>query len=152
MCLFFVWQLPNQRQQFFQFLRLQYYLIHVLLLLGWFHFKSQVWRQFQWGDDPPVKSYKWFRFISKLIANVYNYLSSPTMINGSFWLKLIRVRRTVLRATTCWMQIALYLFTFRSNTKTFPSEVTAAKTVLENGAHLTSPTLAPKSKTNNGSL
>uniref|UniRef100_A0A2M4DEF9 Putative secreted protein n=1 Tax=Anopheles darlingi TaxID=43151 RepID=A0A2M4DEF9_ANODA len=50
-----------------------------------------------------------------------------------------------------WVQMALYLFTFRSNTNTFPSVVTAANTVLEYGAHLTSPTEEPRSKMNNGS-
>lgn len=39
-----------------------------------------------------------------------------------------------------------------SKTKTLPSVVTAARTVLEYGAHLTSPTLAPKSNMKSGSL
>lgn len=64
----------------------------------------------------------------------------------------MRVSLTVFLATTCCTQIALYLLTFISNTNTFPSVVTAANTVLEYGAHLTSPTLAPKSNINNGSL
>lgn len=74
------------------------------------------------------------------------------MMKGSFWLKAKRVSLFFFLETTDWMQIALYLLTFKSNTKTFPSVVTAAKTVLESGAHFTSPTLAPKSKMNRGSL
>lgn len=81
-----------------------------------------------------------------------SHLSSPTTMNGNFWLNDSRVSRTSLRVTTCWMQIALYRFTFRSNTCTLPSDVTAASTVVEYGAQRTSPTLAPRSKTNSGSL
>lgn len=50
------------------------------------------------------------------------------------------------------MQMGLYLLTFKSNTYTFPSFVTAANTVDEYGAHLTSPTQAPTSNTKSGSL
>lgn len=82
----------------------------------------------------------------------WSYLSSPTIINGSFWLNAMQVNLTDFRGTTCWTHIALYLFTLISKTYTFPSVVTAARTVLEYGAHLTSPTLAPRSNINNGSL
>lgn len=80
------------------------------------------------------------------------HLSSPTMINGNLLLNVIRVSLFFFRGTTCCEQIALYLLTFKSNTNTLPSVVTAAKTVLEYGAHFTSPTLAPKSNINKGSL
>lgn len=80
------------------------------------------------------------------------HLSSPTMINGIFWLNAIRVSRTFFRGTTCWLHIGLYLLTLISKTNTFPSVVTAANTVDEYGAHLTSPTLAPKSNIKSGSL
>lgn len=73
-------------------------------------------------------------------------------MNGIFLLNAIRVKRTDFLGTTCCTQIGLYLFTLMSNTKTFPSVVSAARTVLEYGAHLTSPTLAPRSNMNNGSL
>lgn len=73
-------------------------------------------------------------------------------MNGSLWLKANRDSLFLRLDTTAWMQIALYLFTFRSNTNTLPSVVTAANTVLEYGAHLTSPTDAPRSKMNRGSL
>lgn len=80
------------------------------------------------------------------------YLSSPTTMNGSLLLNAIRVRRADFFGTTCCTQIGLYLLTFMSNTNTLPSDVSAAKTVLEYGAHFTSPTLDPRSKINNGSL
>lgn len=74
------------------------------------------------------------------------------MMNGIFLLKSIRVNLTFFLGTTCCTQIGLYLLTLISNTNIFPSELTAANTVLEYGAHLTSPTLEPRSKINNGSL
>lgn len=74
------------------------------------------------------------------------------MINGNLLLNVIRVSLFFFRGTTCCEQIALYLLTFKSNTNTLPSVVTAAKTVLEYGAHFTSPTLAPKSNMKRGSL
>lgn len=83
---------------------------------------------------------------------LFTHLSSPTMMNGIFLLNAIRVSRTVFLGTTCCTQIGLYLLTLMSNTKTLPSVVSAAKTVLEYGAHLTSPTLAPRSNINSGSL
>lgn len=73
-------------------------------------------------------------------------------MNGIRLLNAIRVGRTVLRGTTCCTQIGRYLFTLISKTHTLPSVVNAAKTVLEYGAHFTSPTLAPRSKMNKGSL
>lgn len=71
---------------------------------------------------------------------------------GNLWLKDNWVNLFLLFETTACMHIGLYLFTFKSKTYTFPSEVTAAKTVDEYGAHWTSPTGAPTSKTNRGSL
>lgn len=73
-------------------------------------------------------------------------------MNGIFLLNAIRVRRTAFLGTTCCTHIGRYLLTFISNTNTLPSVVSAARTVLEYGAHLTSPTLAPRSNINNGSL
>lgn len=90
--------------------------------------------------------------IEKPFLDKCAYLSSPAIINGIFWLNAIRVSLTFFRGTTCCTQIGLYLFTLISKTKTLPSDVTAARTVLEYGAHFTSPTLAPKSNMNSGSL
>lgn len=80
------------------------------------------------------------------------YLSSPTISVSIFLLNAMRVRRTAFLGTTCCTHIGRYLFTLMSNTNTLPSVVSAARTVLEYGAHFTSPTLAPRSNINNGSL
>ena len=82
----------------------------------------------------------------------YTHLSSPTMRIGILWLNAIRVNLLLFLLTIDWMQIGLYLFTFKSNTWTLPSSVTAENTVLEYGAHSTSPTAQPKSNTNSGVL
>lgn len=66
-----------------------------------------------------------------VLMTVITHLSSPTMINGSLWLKAIRDSLFFRLDTTACTQIALYLFTLRSNTNTLPSVVTAANTVLE---------------------
>lgn len=80
------------------------------------------------------------------------YLSSPTMIIGNFGLKEILVILFLRLETIACTHIGLYLLTLRSNTQTLPSLVTAANTVEEYGAHLTSPTLSPTSNTKRGSL
>lgn len=74
------------------------------------------------------------------------------MIIGNFGLKEILLILFLRLETIACAQIGLYLLTLRSNTHTLPSLVTAANTVDEYGAHLTSPTLSPTSKTNRGSL
>lgn len=74
------------------------------------------------------------------------------MIIGSLSLNAILVNLYFFLDTTACSHIGLYLFTFKSKTYAFPFEVTAPKTVEEYGAQLTSPTLAPKSNTNRGSL
>lgn len=71
---------------------------------------------------------------------------------GNFRLKDILVILFLLLETMACTQMGLYLLTLRSKTHTFPSLVTAANTVDEYGAHLTSPTLSPTSNTNSGSL
>jgi len=71
---------------------------------------------------------------------------------GSLWLNAMRVSLLRFLLTTACTHMGLYLFTFKSKTWTFPSLVTAANTVLEYGAHSTSPTAHPKSNTKSGSL
>merc|ERR1719324_143793 len=76
-------------------------------------------------------------------------LSSPTMMMGLFLLKATCVSLAFF-VTCCW-QMGSYLFCCRSNTCTFPSVVTAAKTHEEYGDHATQPTALPRSKVNTGS-
>ena len=71
---------------------------------------------------------------------------------GWFALNAMCVSLVFFLGVTNCSQMASYLLTFRSNTCTLPSAVTAANTVEEYGAQATSPTALFKSKVNTGSL
>ena len=80
------------------------------------------------------------------------YLLSPTRRTGYTVLNETWFKDALLLETICWLQIGWYLSTFKSNIWALPSKVTAAKTVLENGDHATSPTSQLRSNMKRGSL
>ena len=86
----------------------------------------------------------------ELLSNTY--LLSPTIIIGLCALNAMWFSRAFFLWTIICEHIGWYLSTFKSNTCTLPSTVTAAKTVLEYGAHATSPTCEFKSSMKRGCL
>ena len=90
--------------------------------------------------------------ISKTCALIPTYLLSPTIKMGWWALNATWFSRALFRETICWEHIGWYLSSLISNTCALPSTVTAANTVLENGAQATSPTCEFKSNMKIGFL